>query len=139
MLDRMSQQATGYASWLRKREYSQDIPASSGSASTARMCQSAKKAQAIHSKRECLNGRVNKSQDLAASSGSDTIIAFFKVCRPLGGILGALGTLSGTIWAIRGSLGASWALLGASWQPLGASREPLGTSWEPLGDHLGTT
>ena len=28
MLDRMSQQAAGCASWLRKCEYSQDIPAS---------------------------------------------------------------------------------------------------------------
>ena len=121
---------------LRKCEYRQDVPGSSGSASTARMRQLAKKAQAIHSKRECLKGRVSRSQDLAASSGSVTIMTFFEVCRPLGGILGALGTLSGTIWGIRSPLGA---LLGASWQPLGASWEPLGTSWEPLGDHLGTT
>ena len=104
------------------------------------MCQLAKKAQAIHSKRECLKGRVNKSQDLAASSGSATIMTFFEVCRPLGGILGALGTLSGTIWGIRGPLGASWGppggLLATSWGLLGASWDLLGATWGPPWDHL---
>ena len=94
----------------------------------------------MHSKRECLKGRVSKSQDFAASSGSATILTLFEVCRPLGGILCALGTLSGTIWGIRGPLGASWGppggLLAASWGLLGASWDLLGATWGPPWDHL---